>query len=163
MTLGPYCGYHAMNQAVVPWRSLALAVVASLVLGAAGCTPKGLRDPKLQGTWKAVSVTMEDKGVESQVARNIELTFANNDDATFITDGDVHKGVCDIDTSANPKRLTLKPSEGNLKDQSIFAIYAVDSERQELTVCFSYRRVPPAFVTKPGYDYVLVKFKKKPS
>lgn len=152
-----------MNQSVSPWRPLALVAIALFVLGAAGCTPKGLRDPKLVGSWKADSVEMEGERLKGQVARNIELTFANAEDATFVTDGETHKGVCDIDTSANPKRLTLKPSEGNLNDRTVFAIYAVDTDRQELTVCFSYRRVPPAFATKPGYDYVLVKFKKKQS
>ncbi|MBL8795373.1 MAG: TIGR03067 domain-containing protein [Planctomycetia bacterium] len=151
-----------MNRLVAPWRTLALLAVAGLLLGAAGCTPKGLRDPKLQGTWKAVAVDMEGQPLEGKVARNIEVTFANNDDMVFITDGEAHKGVCDIDTSASPKRLTLKPAESNLNDQPLFAIYAVDSERQELSICFSHRRTPPGFATKPGYDYVLVKFKKKP-
>lgn len=150
-----------MNKFLAKHR-LCLCLAAAVCLAAlSGCGPGQLGHAKLLGTWKAVSVEMEGQPLEGHVARNIQVIFANQQDVTFVTDGDHHKGVCEVDRSAEPRRITIRPAEGNITDKHLFGIFTVDGD--DLVLCVSQRRTPPAFATKKGYDYVLIKLKRKGS
>jgi len=141
----------------IPVRNLSLGFLC--VIAVAGCGSGNLDD--LQGSWKAVSVDMEGAPLTGKVARQIEVSFTKPDHVLIVTDGETHKGSCELDTTTDPKRVLLKPADGNVNDRPLYAIFALDREKKELHLCLSHRRYPPGFATKPGYDYVLVRLKQK--
>lgn len=142
-------------------RRIVCSATSLVLLALAGCTPSTSPDPALLTTWKAVHLEMEGQPLDSQVAQVIEWSFYASHELTVRTDGMKHPGNYSIDNTVSPRQITIRPAEDNWQDPILYGIFALDRDGLELTLCISQRRFPPAFATRRGYDYVLIKFKRQ--
>jgi uncharacterized protein (TIGR03067 family) len=133
-----------------------IAVVAGVLIAAARADDKD----KLQGSWKAVTVSRggETKGDD----KDHRLVFDGDNFAIKQGNREVIKGTYKLDGAKDPKTLDLAIAEGEQKGQTSQGIYAIDGDS------LKWASAPPGvddrpkeFTTKEGAPHMVVEFKRE--
>lgn len=135
-----------------------MAVIAGVLVAAARADDKDKE--KLQGSWKAVTVSTN--GQTRDDGQNHRLIFDGDNFAIKQGERDVFKGTYKLDSAKDPKTLDLEITDGEQKGQVSQGIYAVDGDT------LKWASAPPGvdsrpkeFKSKEGTPHMVVEFKRE--
>ncbi len=138
-------------------RIVALALIVSCSSVALGDDPK---DDNLDGTWLPSSAELAGKAFPDEVRKSIKLEL-KGDQYTVTVGTQPDRGTCKLKSSAKPKELDIKGTEGPNKDKTILAIYERDGDTLRVCYDLSGKARPSEFKTTAGSRLFLVEYKLK--
>jgi uncharacterized protein (TIGR03067 family) len=145
-------------------RKSALVLVAALLAGADAPkdTAKG-EVKKVQGTWKATSLTYNGKEVPVDGKRKIRLVF-KGDTASVEADKSTKKEYAKVkfafDPSTKPRCVDLTVVGGVQKDTTMEGIYELKGNKLKLCVKVLGKERPTKFESPEGESIALIEFER---
>jgi uncharacterized protein (TIGR03067 family) len=116
---------------------------------------------KLQGTWTIVAVEVNGAQMPEDERKNVGIKMILKGDKYTIDGGErTHKGTFKVQPDKKPKAMDCHPSEGELKDKVIKAIYELKGDKLKICYDISCKTRPEEFTTKDKDGYVLIEYKK---
>jgi len=115
-----------------------------------------------EGVWKPIAAVLGGTRLpdESLKAITLKITGANYE-VTVEGEKDSDKGTCTLDTSTNPKRMTITSTEGPNRGKTFLAIYEM-KDAGSLRVCYdlSGNEFPKEFKAPKGTSLYLVGYRR---
>jgi len=111
---------------------------------------------KLQGTWKAVSVTDNGRTESGDAVKTLKLQI-KKDAYTYVIGDKNFSARFTIDPSKKPKQMDVTFEEGPQKGKTMRAIYSLDGDK--LKICGGDER-PTEFSAKAKSKAVLFEFER---
>lgn len=114
-----------------------------------------------QGQWKAISATLAGNPFPQAVTESILLVLKGDQYEVMVGDKP-DKGTCEIDATQNPKRMTIKGTEGPNAGKTILAIIDIPSA-DEMRICYDLggKQFPAEFKSTAENGFFLVKYSRK--
>lgn len=118
-------------------------------------------DPAVQGSWQATSAELGGQKLPQNVTATIKLTLKDGTYEVIAESPD--RGTVTYDTTAKPKTMDIKGTEGPNKGKTFLAIY--EKSGDTLTICYDLSGAsrPTEFKTVPRSLLFLVTYKKQKS
>ena len=116
-----------------------------------------------EGVWKPVAAVLGGQRLPESVVKAITLKITGgNYEVTVEGKKESDKGTCTLDTSTNPKRMTIKGTEGPNRGKTFLAIYAM-KDAVSMRVCYdlSGREFPKEFKATEGTQLYLVGYRRQ--
>jgi uncharacterized protein (TIGR03067 family) len=95
---------------------------------------------ELEGVWNCESATINGRKLDEATVKSLKLTLKGEQYKTERGDEVLFDSTYSLDTKADPKRIEMVGTEGDLKGKPALGIYKLDKDR--LTMCY----------TMPGQD-----------
>ena len=138
-------------------------LLLAVVLVALPC-PAVCDDPKddesaIDGTWLATSAELGGAKLPKKAATRIKLTLKNGKYEVVAESPD--RGTVTYDTSAKPKAMDIKGTDGPNQGKTFLAIYELSDDK--LTVCYDLSGAarPTEFKSRPKTRLFLVTYKRQ--
>ncbi len=138
-----------------------LALLPAALLAVLPClAPRALaedREPAIDGTWLLTSAELG--GVELPKGAAIKLTLKGGTYELVAESPD--RGTVTYDTSAKPKAMDIKGTDGPNKGKTFLAIYDLSGDK--LTVCYDLtgKARPTEFATRPKTKLFLATYQRQ--
>ena len=115
------------------------------------------------GVWKPIAAVLGGMRLPKAALNAITLKV-NGKNYVVTAEGEDHadKGTFSLDTSAIPKRMTIKSTDGPNKGKTILAIYEM-KDAVSMRVCYdlSGKEFPQEFKAKKGTQLYLVGYRRQ--
>jgi uncharacterized protein (TIGR03067 family) len=117
---------------------------------------------KLQGTWRVVSLEIEGAEMGEAIFQGSKIILKGSAFET-ISMGAVYRGNFQVDSTATPKQLDLKFTEGPEKGNASLGIYELDEDTWKLCLTVTAKERPTAFATQIGSGTALETLRREVS
>jgi uncharacterized protein (TIGR03067 family) len=116
-------------------------------------------DSAVNGTWQATTAELAGEKFPEKVTASIKLTLTDGKYEVIAESPD--RGTVTYDTSAKPKTMDIKGTDGPNKGKTFLAIYELKDD--ELTICYDLSGAsrPTEFKSLPKTKLFLVTYKKQ--
>jgi uncharacterized protein (TIGR03067 family) len=117
---------------------------------------------KPQGVWKPIAAVLGGIQLPPAELNAITLKMAgDNYEVTVAGENVTDKGTCTLDPTTNPKRMTIKGTDGPNRGKTILAIYEM-KDAGSLRVCYdlSGTDFPKEFKAPKGTQFYLVGYRR---
>jgi len=155
----PFGTWHVRMQ---EWMTdLGVLSVAAVVDEKSGASAQS--DAKAQeGIWKPIAAVLGGTTLPPPALQAITLKITGgNYEVTIVGEGP-DKGTCTLDTSATPKRMTIKGTDGPNKGKTFLAIYEMkDADSMRICYDLSGSKFPKEFTAPKGTPLYLVGYRKQ--
>ena len=115
----------------------------------------------LQGPWVPVKAELGAQPLPAEVLKKITLTLTNHDYVVTITSEQSDFGTWSIDTSANPKGMTIVGTKGPNTGKTFPCIYEIKGNTFRICYDLSGAKRPTEFKTTAGTKLYLVTYNRK--
>jgi uncharacterized protein (TIGR03067 family) len=93
---------------------------------------------ELEGVWTCESATINGRKLDEATVKSLKLTLKGEQYKTERGDEVLFDSTYSLDTKADPKRIDMIGTEGELKGKPALGIYKLDKDR--LTMCYTMPR-----------------------
>ena len=140
--------------------SLYFVIAASILVVAAFAADVPDDAKGIQGMWIPTKAELAGEPVPDTVLKKISLKL---DDGNYLATvaGKPDKGTYLLDPASNPKRITVKGTEGPNKGKTFPAIYDLHGDTLRICYDLSESNRPTEFTTATGTKLYLVTYKRK--
>lgn len=149
-----------MKHAIITLLTAAFALLANAA--DKGTNPKSDAYPQ-DGVWKPIAAVMSGAKVPKPALDAITLKVSGTN-YEVTAEGEQHsdKGTRTLDTTASPKRITIKSTEGANKGKTFLAIYEM-KDANSMRVCYdlSGAEFPKEFKAPKGTQFYLVGYRRQ--
>lgn len=117
---------------------------------------------ELEGTWQAVSYTLDGKTTPAEDIKNVTLTIDSSGKVTARREGKSFiGGTTTIDPTQDPITIDIAYTEGEIKGKTALGIYKIEGEL--LTICRTVpgHPRPTEFVSSPGSGHTLMTYTRE--
>jgi len=114
----------------------------------------------MQGTWTPVMAELAGQATPEAALKIIVLKLADGKYEVSVG-GKLDRGTCTLDTTANPKGMTLVGTEGPNQGKTFRCIYELEGETLRVCYDLSGMKAPAEFKTAPGTRLYLVTYTRK--
>jgi uncharacterized protein (TIGR03067 family) len=124
--------------------------------------PKG-DAPTHEGVWKPIAGILDGARLPEPALKAITLKIAGlNYEVTVEGENQTDKGTCTLDTTTNPKRMTIKSTEGPNRGKTFLAIYEM-KDSVSMRVCYDLSGMdfPKEFKAPKGTHHYLVGYRRQ--
>jgi uncharacterized protein (TIGR03067 family) len=90
---------------------------------------------ELEGVWNCESATINGRKLDEATVKSLKLTLKGEQYKTERGDEVLFDSTYSLDTKADPKRIDMIGTEGDLKGKAALGIYKLDKDR--LTMCYT--------------------------
>jgi uncharacterized protein (TIGR03067 family) len=115
----------------------------------------------LQGTWLPVKAELGGKPMPDAVLKKITLTLTNHDYEVTITGEQSDHGTWTLDTSANPKGMSVTGTKGPNNGKTFPCTYELNGDTLRICYDLSGAKRPTEFKTTAGTKLYLVTYSRK--
>jgi uncharacterized protein (TIGR03067 family) len=136
---------------------ICLTIAASLVAFAAD-SPDDVK--AIQGNWKPVKAELAGQAMSDALLKSISLKLDNGKYEVFVGN-EPDRGTYTLDTSSNPKGMTITGTEGPNKGKTFPAIYELEGDALRICYDLSGAKRPDNFATVAGTKLYLVTYNRK--
>lgn len=114
------------------------------------------------GTRKPVSPVLGGAALPEPVVKAITLKMTADQHEVTIHGQRSDKGTCSLDSEANPKRMTIKSTEGPNRGKTLLATYEMKNA-DSLQICYdlSGKKFPKEFKAPKGTQLHLVEYRRQ--
>lgn len=141
-----------------PW-SVVLVLVLFAASPSRGDDSRDL-PKKIQGTWLAQSAELAGVPFPDDVRKSIKLVIKGHH-YTVMVGEEPDRGTVTIDSSAKPKKMVIKGTDGPNKGKTMLAIYRLKGDTLEVCYDMSGKHYPKEFATKKGTQLFLATYKRQ--
>ena len=116
-----------------------------------------------EGVWKPIAAVLGGVQLPEDAVKAITLKVTDgNYEVTIEREGKPDKGTCRLDTTANPKRMTIKGTDGPNRGKTLLAIYEM-KDAVSMRVCYdlSGKDFPKEFKAPKGTQLYLVDYRRQ--
>jgi uncharacterized protein (TIGR03067 family) len=143
---------------------LLVAPIAVLIATVSNAADSPSLPPTRDGTWKPIAAVLGGARLPNAALNSITLKITG--DTYIVTvegEKEPDRGTTVLDTTTNPKRMTLKSLEGPNKGKTFYAIYE-QKDRNSMRVCYdlSGADFPKGFNAPRGTQLYLVGYRRQP-
>lgn len=145
-------------KACFPKLALAL-LLAGPTMPATGASPATTHE----GVWKPAGAMLGGVLLPPPALKAITLRITGTNYVVTVTgEPEADRGVCTLDESTTPRRMTIKSLEGPNKGKTFLAIYEMKNEIS-LRVCYdlSGKEFPKEFKAPKGTERYLVGYRRQ--
>jgi uncharacterized protein (TIGR03067 family) len=136
---------------------LCFAFAVTLVTGAAVASKDA---ESIQGTWAPAKAELAGNPLPDEVLKTIILKLDHGNFDVSVA-GQPDKGTYTLETSSQPKVITIKGTEGPNKGKTIPAIYELKGDSLRICYDLSGAKHPGEFKTEAGTRLFLVTYQRK--
>jgi uncharacterized protein (TIGR03067 family) len=136
---------------------ICLAVGASLVVVAAG-SPDDAKS--VQGSWKPVRAELAGQPMADAVLKIISLKLDNGKYEVSVG-GEPDKGTYTLDSTSNPKSMTITGTDGPNRGKTFPAIYELKDDTLRICYDLSGAKRPTEFKSVAGTRLYLVTYRQE--
>jgi uncharacterized protein (TIGR03067 family) len=136
------------------------ACICVVLLAATAAADEAADIKAMQGTWTPTKGELAGQPVPEAVLRTIILKI-DNDKYDVLVAGKRDQGTCKLDTTTNPKQLTLVGTEGPNKGKTYPCIYSLDGDTLRVCYDLSGAKAPTDFATAAGTQLYLLTYARK--
>ena len=115
------------------------------------------------GVWKAIAAVLGGVRLPDEAAKAITLKVANGKyEVSIQGEPESDKGTCKLDTTTNPKRMTIESTAGPNRGKTFLAIYEM-KDAVSMRVCYdlSGKEFPKEFKAPKGTSLYLVGYRRQ--
>jgi uncharacterized protein (TIGR03067 family) len=120
----------------------------------------GPTDDALQGTWSPTQAELGGNPMPDAVLKTISLTLDKGKYTAFVGD-EPDKGTYTIDTTSNPRSISVTGTEGPNQGKTFPAIYELNGDTLRICYDLSGEKRPTEFKTVAGTKLYLVTYHRK--
>ena len=135
---------------------LCLAVGASL-MAFTGCSPDDAN--AVQGSWKPSTAELAGLAMPEAVLKSISMKLDHGKYDVSVA-GQPDKGTYTLDSTSNPKSMTITGTEGPNQGKTFPAIYELKGDTLRICYDLSGAKRPAEFKTSPGTKLYLVTYNR---
>jgi uncharacterized protein (TIGR03067 family) len=152
---------HPRRLSALPTALFCLACALAILTATDSLLAADSPDSKaLRGDWSPVKAELSGRPLPDAALKSIHLKLG---DGTYDVTADGHpdKGTYQVDSTAKPKTMVIRGTEGPNQGKTIPAIY--DLQGDSLRICYdlSGAKTPSEFKSQPGTRLYLVTYERK--
>ena len=117
-----------------------------------------------EGVWKPIAAVLGGVRLPEDAVKAITLKITDgNYEVTIEGEKKPDKGICTLDTTKTPKRMTIKGTDGPNRGKTFLAIYEM-KDAVSMRVCYdlSGKEFPKEFKAPKGTPLYLVGYRRQP-
>src|SRR5205823_14402444 len=136
-------------------------VVCLLVVSPVGLAAASADDSHaVQGTWIPTKAELGAKPMADEVLKTISLKLDNDKYAVFVGDSP-DRGTYTLDSTTNPKSMSVTGTDGPNKGKTFPAIYELDGDSLRICYDLAGKKRPTEFKTRAGTKLFLATYKRQ--